>query len=154
MNEDTISMVIDNLFKLFPLIRRKFMRCKGEGKFKAHSPTLHVLRFLHHQGKTSLSEVGNHFHIAKPNMTSLVDRLLEDGLVERVRDEEDRRVVHISLLPKGVVFLKNQKTIIKNGIKETLLQLSESELKELSGAVSTMKTLFQKLGKDEEVCVR
>ena len=34
-------------------------------------------------------------------MTVVVDNLVRDGFVERVRDKDDRRAVHVHLTPKG-----------------------------------------------------
>lgn len=41
-----------------------------------------------------------------PNATRLSDKLLDKGLVERKRGEEDRRVVYISITKKGLDLLK------------------------------------------------
>jgi MarR family transcriptional regulator for hemolysin len=47
---------------------------------------------------TCLAEVMN---TTKSNVTAMVDRLIADGLVTRVRSEDDRRAVVIELTPLG-----------------------------------------------------
>ena len=49
----------------------------------------------------SVSEISRRFGIAKPNITPLVDRLISAGLVERVRNKADRRVVDVYILDAG-----------------------------------------------------
>ena len=39
--------------------------------------------------------------LQQPTMTKLLDRLERDGVVERHRDERDRRAVRVNLTPKG-----------------------------------------------------
>lgn len=40
-----------------------------------------------------------------PNTTRLMDKLIEKGLIERVRCESDRRVVYVSITGKGLELL-------------------------------------------------
>ena len=59
-----------------------------------------VLRWLAKQ-PLSLGQLGNDLALAPPSMTRLVDRLEERGLIERHRDNEDRRRVLASLTRAG-----------------------------------------------------
>jgi MarR family 2-MHQ and catechol resistance regulon transcriptional repressor len=40
-----------------------------------------------------------------PHTTRLMDKLIEKELIERVRCEEDRRVVYVKIAPKGLELL-------------------------------------------------
>lgn len=51
--------------------------------------------------KIRMSDISRELMISKPAATQMVDRLESRGLVERVRDEEDRRVVSIQPTPMG-----------------------------------------------------
>ena len=42
-----------------------------------------------------------------PNATRLSDKLLDKGLIERKRGEEDRRAVYLNITPKGLDLLKD-----------------------------------------------
>jgi DNA-binding MarR family transcriptional regulator len=59
-----------------------------------------VLRRLAKQPR-SLGQVGADLALAPPSMTRLVDRLEERGLIERRRDDEDRRKVFATLTAEG-----------------------------------------------------
>lgn len=50
----------------------------------------------------SLSECAEKMTCVRSNITQLVDRLEADGLVRRVRDPEDRRVVRAALTAEGI----------------------------------------------------
>ncbi len=43
-----------------------------------------------------MSEIGRRVYISKSNMTSLIDKLVENGLAERIPDTNDRRVINIT----------------------------------------------------------
>jgi DNA-binding MarR family transcriptional regulator len=47
------------------------------------------------------SELGRHLAAPGPDVTRMLDRLDNAGLVSRYRDENDRRVVHAELTEKG-----------------------------------------------------
>jgi DNA-binding MarR family transcriptional regulator len=50
-------------------------------------------------GPQTMSEVADGLRVTTPAVTGLVDKLEKRGLVERVRDQEDRRVVRVCLAP-------------------------------------------------------
>jgi len=49
----------------------------------------------------SLSELGERLYFDNPTLTGVVDRMDKVGLLQRQRDEDDRRVVRVYLTPKG-----------------------------------------------------
>jgi len=49
----------------------------------------------------ALGELGSELALAPPSMTRLIDRLEERGLIERIRDGEDRRKVMAALTAEG-----------------------------------------------------
>ena len=77
-----------------------------------------VLTMLGENGVMTVSEISQRLGIAKPNITPLVDRLIADGYVERRRDETDRRVVKVVLLPEGEEQLASiQETIVRHAMR-------------------------------------
>lgn len=65
--------------------------------------TLAQVRMLRRLAKQpqSLGQLGADLALAAPSMTRLADRLEERGLIERRRDDEDRRKVLAALTPEG-----------------------------------------------------
>ena len=49
----------------------------------------------------SMKQLANNIGVKLSNMTMMVDSLIKDGMVERDRDESDRRKVMVCLTPKG-----------------------------------------------------
>jgi len=63
-------------------------------------PQARALVFLGH-GTRRMKELSAHLRSGMPSATSMVDRLVKNGLVERVKDPSDRRVVAIRLTGAG-----------------------------------------------------
>ncbi|KGX89039.1 MarR family winged helix-turn-helix transcriptional regulator [Pontibacillus litoralis] len=64
-------------------------------------PQFLALQWLLEFGDMTIGELSNHMHLAYSTTTDLVDRLERNEVVQRVKDEKDRRVVQIRLLDKG-----------------------------------------------------
>lgn len=60
-----------------------------------------VLSLLHQRGALSQQRIGEQLRIDRTTMVSVIDDLENAGLVERMRDPEDRRRYAITMTPKG-----------------------------------------------------
>lgn len=60
-----------------------------------------VLAQLNDEDGISLSQLGERLYFDNPTITGIVDRMERDGLVERCRAEDDRRVVNVLLTQHG-----------------------------------------------------
>ncbi|MBW3535446.1 MAG: MarR family transcriptional regulator [Gemmatimonadetes bacterium] len=65
------------------------------------TPQFGVLEALHHLGPLSLGELADKLLVTGGNVTYVMDRLEEQGLVRRQRSETDRRVILARLTPEG-----------------------------------------------------
>ncbi len=59
-----------------------------------------LVRMWEEEG-TSISELGDRLYLDNPTLTGIADRMERDGLLQRRRDDEDRRVVNVYLTEKG-----------------------------------------------------
>ncbi|MEM9074559.1 MAG: MarR family transcriptional regulator [Myxococcota bacterium] len=64
-------------------------------------PQVTALKMLEGFGPISLSRLSARMSARNSTVTGIADRMERDGLVERVRSDEDRRVVLIRLTAKG-----------------------------------------------------
>ena len=65
-----------------------------------------VLRAARHDPAPSQRELADAVGIEGPTLVRHLDRLAEDGLVERRRDDDDRRITRIHLTPAGAALLE------------------------------------------------
>jgi DNA-binding MarR family transcriptional regulator len=56
-----------------------------------------ALEYLMDHGKTATGPLGEHLATTAANITGLIDTLETNGLVVRIRERTDRRVIYLSL---------------------------------------------------------
>ena len=141
-----IDSVAQNMFHVLPLIKKRLLHMdlvqKEHGTPLSH---VQVLAMLQDVGTMSVSEISRRLGIAKPNITPLVDRLYEGGYVDRQHDENDRRIVNIVLLPAGEEKLAAIRATIARQIQVQSENLSVSEFRELSDALSSVVRILSSL---------
>jgi len=90
------------------------------------------------QDSSTMSELAENIGAKLPSMTMMIDNLAEEGLVERARDEQDRRKVIARLTEKGrqvrEEFLQQRKQIAQQ-LFARLSREDEQELMVLLGRV-------------------
>lgn len=59
-----------------------------------------MLGILEKRGKMKVSEISQKMGLNNSTVSGIIDRLERQGMVERLRSEEDKRVVFIKLSPK------------------------------------------------------
>ena len=73
----------------------------AHGELKLAPPDMQTLRFIaHHPGCMSVA-VAHHLGVVPTTATSVVDRLVKRGFVDRVRPEDNRRSVALHLTDIG-----------------------------------------------------
>ncbi|MFN5418628.1 MAG: MarR family winged helix-turn-helix transcriptional regulator [Flavobacteriia bacterium] len=101
-------------------------------QFDLTMPQFNILRILRGaKDFISVNSVKERMVEKSPNTTRLMDKLLEKELIERVRCEEDRRVVYVKISEKGLELLAK----IDVEFEETYFfaaKLSEEEAETLS----------------------
>jgi MarR family transcriptional regulator, 2-MHQ and catechol-resistance regulon repressor len=92
-----------------------------------------VLRILRGAGEPGLCrhEVRDRLVAQVPDVTRLLDRLEELGLVERERSAEDRRLVHARITDEGLRLLAELDEPIVEFHRQQLGHLSEDQLRTL-----------------------
>lgn len=96
---DIVERILE---QLEPLIARQRRAVARHGCLRAISSThLHVLFLLESEGPMAMSRLAELLDVSLPNVTGIVDRMAERGLVERSRDTDDRRVVTVSTAIAG-----------------------------------------------------
>jgi len=98
------------------------------------SPTqFNVLRILRGAGDSGLpcSEVGERMINHDPDITRLMDRLEKRALVQRRRDQKDRRVITARILPAGLDLLKTIDLPLEQFHRRMMGNMGEQKLKSL-----------------------
>lgn len=143
-NEGLIDSVAQNLFLALPIFRKRLLHMDViQREFNVPLSHVQVMAMLNDNGSMNVSEISRRLGIAKPNITPLIDRLIEEHYVERKRDENDRRMVNVNICPLGVNRLLEIRAKMRDLVGGWATALSASELRELN---ESLRTINQVLG--------
>jgi DNA-binding MarR family transcriptional regulator len=147
--EEKLDDIAEGLLQFFPLIRFLFRKAASD-KPKVPSfrnQTYHVLGMLKGGGPLPISVIGKRLLIAKQNMTTITDRLIQEGSVERSHDPGDRRVTNIAITEKGVGILQEGRKSAKEVIRKGLSDLGDEDIRALHEAFGVITAIFEKVEK-------
>lgn len=108
-------------------------------KYDLSLPQFNILRILRGaKGAINVNNVKDRMIEKSPNTTRLMDKLIEKGLMERVRCEKDRRVVYVNITDIGLEVLDK---IDKDPEFEPAFMstLSEEEAEQLSALLDKLR---------------
>ncbi len=120
-----------NLLRTSDQLQIRFSRLfRGHGVTSAQ---YNILRILRGEGKPlPILEIASRTVTVVPGITGLIDRLEQAELVERIRCEQDRRVVYVAVTPKGMDILAALDEPVLELHQQLLGHLGQGDLKELS----------------------
>jgi DNA-binding MarR family transcriptional regulator len=150
MDKEILDSVAFDLFSTLPLVHRSISRkmiktVVTSFKEDIAPPHFQIMKLLEEAGTLHVAEIGERLQIARPQMTHLIDRLVELDIVERETNEEDRRMLNIRLKDKGKSIIKARDKQVINATREALSGLTDDELKQLSMSLNNIKEIFSKL---------
>jgi DNA-binding MarR family transcriptional regulator len=99
-----------------------------------------TLRYMNQVGTCTSSELAEVFDVQKSAITAIIQRLWEKGLIERTRDEKDRRVVYLTLTEKGKDLYSQCEERINHLVEGLITQFEQSEIKQF---IQTFEKLNQ-----------
>lgn len=112
-----------------------------EGLAKVTTEQYGVLTHVLDRGSVSMGELAIARNVALNTATSLVDRLVANGLVERRGDPDDRRVVRVVLTPRGQTLLLRLRAVRRAAIRGVLDELSDEEIDRVLAALPALARL-------------
>jgi len=91
-------------------------------------PQIYTLMYLYHEGEMRISDIGVLMDVGKAAASQLVERLVQQGLVERVADESDRRAKKIRLQPKSLRLIEKGLAVQRQQMGKLMSQLSPEKM--------------------------
>lgn len=130
------------------LIRRVsfVIKCRGRDildDFDITPPQFNALLLLAEHGDMTIGELGSKMYLASSTATDLIDRMERNGLVERLRDSADRRVVRLHMLDKGQEMIQKVLESRKRYLDKILASISEQEKQDLVRALQSIYELMK-----------
>lgn len=142
---DSYDAIAQRIIDVFGIIYRNLIRDEEDNVSVNTNSQSALLSVLLRNGPTRMSEIGKILKVSKPNITFLVDKLEEQGLISRENDKDDRRAINILLTEKGRRVIEESKSSLYRKIIGKLSLLSEEDLQNLQVSLETSFGILEKL---------
>ena len=120
---------IDELMR--QIVRRIHMELKNNLVKEITGSQLFVLKTIYESKQMTVSAVAEELGVSLSAITAFIDKLTKAGFVQRLRDEDDRRLVWLTVTPEGENILKVCLAGREKVLKRYLGQLPEEDLRQL-----------------------
>src|SRR5690606_6486620 len=87
-----------------------------------------TLHYIFKNNTCTSTDIAGEFGVGKSAVTAQINRLYEKELIERNRDDTDRRVVYLSVTPKGTEFIVQTEKALFEVIGKYLQNFNEDEI--------------------------
>jgi DNA-binding MarR family transcriptional regulator len=144
---DVIEAVLDELAANAPFRMMRSMRRWPTGPLSLVH--LHVLMLLAEDGPQPMRALADPLDVSQASMTGIVDRMEQRGLVERHRDDEDRRVIRVALSDGGRQILEGMGTERRGRLAALLDELTDEELEGLLRGSRALHRARERMHADE-----
>lgn len=129
--------------ELYTLFKTFIKKVGDEWKARSqdyHLPLSHfrMMMFLHSNGQQKVAALAECLQVTPGAVTGIADKLLQRGLIERERDEVDRRVVHLRLTEDGRAVVRSLRSIEQQLYDDIINQLDPHDIEYMTRIFNTM----------------
>lgn len=101
-----------------------------------------ALTILSKAGKMKIHELSEKLWMTDSTMSGIIDRLEKQGMVERTRSLEDKRVVYVSITSKFVEIHQDFHQLMDKNIEAKIGKGTPEELDAVTDGLNTLKKLM------------
>jgi DNA-binding MarR family transcriptional regulator len=150
MDKKTIQELIDRYVSVSFDVNKKaesLLKCQiGED---LTTDQHYILSYIQRSHECTSSELAEAFDVNKSAITAIINRLADRGLIDRTRDENDRRVVYLTLSEKGKeLHLKTQEKVHLL-VESFITQFDETEITNFINTYEKLALILTNMKKEE-----
>lgn len=128
----TVEEIERLIMQISWLAQRQFMQLLDDERFRLTLPQFYTLLHLEQTDEAcKMSDLADATHQSAASLTGVVDRLRDKHLIERLRDEKDRRQVMVAVTPPGRELISEIKQARREQMQMAFAHLGESEVEAL-----------------------
>jgi DNA-binding MarR family transcriptional regulator len=109
----------------------------------------YIIRYIQNSNECTSSELAEAFDVNKSAITAIINRLAERGLIERTRDENDRRVVYLTLSKKGKEMSRKTQEKVHLLVESLITQFEEKEITNFINTYEKLALILTNMKKEE-----
>ncbi len=113
--------------------------------FGLSMPQVSLLSRLYYQGQCGVTDIADHLAVTSPAASQMVERLVQQGLLERNEDPIDRRAKQIALSPAGRELIQDSIEARVRWMAELTTVLSPEDQTTIAAALDTLTNAARQL---------
>lgn len=137
----TLNDVLVRLFRSINAIEERAIRTEEYKDVTTND--MHVIEAIGMEEARNMTSVARSLEVTTGTLTIAINSLVKKGYVDRVRSEEDRRVVLISLSEKGRRAYLHHRRFHERMIESVVEELTEEEQQILEKALAKLYVFFR-----------
>lgn len=94
---EEMAVLLPRMIRMFLARQTTMIRRSGD----ITMPQIAILHLLKDIPRCKMSEIAKFLTVTTSAATGIVDRMVRSGLLKRMREPKDRRIINIKLTPKG-----------------------------------------------------
>ncbi|HEX7064663.1 MAG TPA: MarR family transcriptional regulator [Bacillales bacterium] len=103
-----------------------------------------VLRYIRQHEPCTSSALSKAFYVEKSAVTAIINRLEKKGFIQRVRSDEDRRVVYLRLTAEGERFHQECTERVNQMLSKIIAQFDGGEIESFMKTYEKLKNSLEK----------
>ncbi len=137
----------ESVSKIERLLRHVAMIIRRRGRdiladFNITNPQFNALLALRENDGITMGELCDKLFLAYSTATDLIDRMEKNGLLERKRDSQDRRVIRLAITNKGKVAISEVVAARRRYVASILERLSVEQRSHLAESLDRLHLLM------------
>lgn len=147
MNEEEKKKVIQEIIGFYWVFQKEVVDMFPDDIAEVSTLLYKALHEIYFTKDITSSLLARRLSITVPNTSRCLQQLSGLDYIIKIKDEKDKRITHICLTEKGVELVEKYTKSMDELVSKKLGVFDLEELSKLSEAFSTIKELFQKIGK-------
>jgi DNA-binding MarR family transcriptional regulator len=135
--DDQVIAALRRIVRAIDLHSRHLVEC-----FSVTGPQLVALQELARLGRVPVGVLARNVHVSHPTMTGILARLEKRGLVQRLRDTEDKRRVTASVTAGGLELLEAAPSPLQDRFRSEFARLEPWEQTQMLATLQRIATMM------------
>jgi len=143
--EGSIQQFIERYLSVSFLVNKRgaaLMKCELDD---VTHDQYYVLRYIYKRGMCTSTELADVFAVNKSVITAMTNRLVEKGMIARGKDEDDRRIIALSLTERGKEWLVETERKVYELVETMMTKFSHEEIEQFIQTYEKLAMILQEM---------
>jgi len=131
-----VSEIINNIRRVFQVVNEKSK--KGKRETGITGPQLWAIKTIAELSPVRVSDLARRMYIHPATVVGILNRLELQGLIKRVRTNDDRRIVNVELTNAGNALVAKSPQVAQGLLVAGLEELPLAKLQEISAGLEVL----------------